>query len=87
MTLRIETPPWDRPQIRLIGRMQSEQLSDLQRYLDGPGFKPALDLGELTLVDAEVVRFLIGCECAGIELLHCSPYIRQWMDREQPDTR
>ena len=83
MTLRIEAPPWERPLIRLIGRMRSEHLADLQRYLDAPGFKPTLDLTEVTLVDVEAVRFLLACEGAGIELLHCSAYIRQWMAREQ----
>jgi len=86
VTLRIEmTSPLGRPLVRLIGRMQSEHLPDLERYIDAPGSRPALDLEEVTLVDVEVVRFLIGCEFAGIELLHCSPYIRQWMDREHPD--
>jgi hypothetical protein len=49
------------------------------------GLEPhlALDLKEVTLVDVEVVRFLLGCEENGIELLHCSPYIRQWMARER----
>jgi hypothetical protein len=82
VTLRIEASPWGRPLIRLIGRMQSEHLADLQEYMEAPGFKPVLDLGELTLVDVEAVRFLIGCQSSGIELLHCSPYIRHWMDQE-----
>jgi hypothetical protein len=43
----------------------------------------ALDLDEVTLVDVEVVRFLGVCEAAGIALLHCSPYIREWIVREQ----
>jgi flagellar biogenesis protein FliO len=88
MTLRIEKASAPgRPLVRLIGRMQSEHLADLRRCIEAPGSKPTLDLEEVTLVDVEAVRFLIGCEFAGIELLHCSPYIRQWMAREQPDTR
>jgi hypothetical protein len=88
MTLRIEkaSDP-GRPLVRLIGRMQSEHLPDLRRYIEAPGSKPTLDLAEVTLVDLEAVRFLIGCEFAGIELLHCSPYIRQWMAREQAENR
>jgi hypothetical protein len=31
----------------------------------------------------EVVRFLGVCEAEGIALLHCSPYIREWIAREQ----
>ena len=45
-----------------------------------------LDLDEVTLVDVEVVRFLGGCEATGIALLHCSPYIREWIAREQHRT-
>ena len=37
----------------------------------------------VTLVDIEVVRFLNACEKSGTELIHCSPYIREWMAREQ----
>jgi hypothetical protein len=29
------------------------------------------------------VRFLSECEAQGIELLHCSPYIREWISRER----
>jgi hypothetical protein len=83
VTLRIEAPSWDRPLIRLSGRIQSQNLAELRRYLDAPGFKPTLDLAEVNLVDVEAVRFLIACEDGGIELLHCSAYIRQWMAREQ----
>jgi hypothetical protein len=43
----------------------------------------ALDLDGVTLVDVEVVRFLNGCEERGVELFHCSPYIREWMLRER----
>ena len=43
----------------------------------------ALDLDEVTLVDVEVVRFLGVCEAAGIALLHCSPYIREWIAKEK----
>ena len=84
MTLRIERSLRERSTVRLIGRMQAEQLTELECCIDAPDFKPVLDLEEVTLVDIEVVRFLIRCENGGIELLHCSPYIREWMDREQP---
>lgn len=41
-----------------------------------------LDLDELTLVDVDVVRFLAAWEAEGVEVLHCAPYIRDWMLRE-----
>ena len=41
-----------------------------------PGWHGPLDLEEVTLVDAEIVRFLGTCEARRATLLNCSPYIR-----------
>ena len=68
--------------VRLIGRFQSEHIEDLKKQLQGNGPLWVLDLEELTLVDVEVVGFLRACEAEGVEILHCSPYIREWMLRE-----
>jgi hypothetical protein len=68
---------------RLIGDLQAEHLEALQAQLESSGPRTVLDLDEVTLVDAEVVRFLGGCEAAGIAVLHCPPYIREWIAREQ----
>ncbi len=35
------------------------------------------------LVDVAVVRFLVACESDGVALVHCAPYIREWMGRER----
>jgi hypothetical protein len=35
------------------------------------------------LVDLKGIRFLNACRAEGISVLHCSPYIREWMFREQ----
>ena len=51
--------------------------------MDGRTRGTVLDLDEVTLVDVEVVRFLGMCEAKGVELAHCSPYIREWVFREQ----
>jgi hypothetical protein len=42
-----------------------------------------LDLEEVRLVDVDVVRFLGACEAEGVELVHCSPYIRNWIFQER----
>ena len=73
----------ERTVIRLSGRLQSEQLDELRTQIKGKPSRIALDLDGVTLVDVEVVRFLSACEGGGVELLHCSPYIREWMLREQ----
>ena len=84
MTLRIERSPDDRDAVlRLIGRIRSEHLEELKSQMGGAEPPVALDLEGVTLVDLEVIRFLATCEAAGIEVLHCSPYIREWMRRER----
>ena len=68
--------------IRVSGRLQSEHLDELERQVDDAQSPSALDLEGVTLVDIEVVRFLYTCEQNGVALLHCWPYIREWMVRE-----
>jgi hypothetical protein len=85
MTLRIErVSVQGRTVVRLIGRVESDCLPGIGLQLEGTEPPPALDLGEVTLVDVGTVRFLNVCEQRGIELLHCAPYIRHWMASEQP---
>lgn len=69
--------------LRLIGFVQAEHLEILQAQLESNDPRMMLDLEEVTLVDVEVVRFLGSCEAKGTTLLHCAPYIREWIAREQ----
>ena len=69
--------------IRLIGRFQSEHVGELKRQLDHDGPRFVLDLTEVTLVDADVVRFLEICENGGAKIENCRPYIREWMKQER----
>jgi Glutathione S-transferase, C-terminal domain len=69
--------------LRLIGHLQAAHLEALQAQMESNGPRTVLDLDEVTLVDVEVVRFLGGCEAAGIPILHGPPYIREWIRREQ----
>jgi hypothetical protein len=48
-------------------------------------FASSFDLGEVTLVNVEVVRFLSECEDRGIVLVHCPPYVREWILRERAE--
>ena len=41
-----------------------------------------LDLKDVGVVDREVMRFFMRCEANGVKLENCTPYIREWMDRE-----
>jgi hypothetical protein len=84
MTLKIETASdGEDAVLRLIGRVQSEYVDELQSRIRRHHARVVLDLDEVTLVDLAVVRFFIACEAEGIQLLRCSPYIREWMERER----
>jgi hypothetical protein len=69
--------------IRLIGRMRAEHLEELKTQIGESGSKLALDLEEVSLVDVDVIRFLGTCQGEGVCLLHCPPYISDWIAKEQ----
>jgi hypothetical protein len=84
VTLKIEkTVDRRRTTVRLIGRVRAEDLLEVARQLEASGPGAVLQLDEVTLVDVDVVRFLNRCETEGVRLVNCSPYIREWMSREQ----
>jgi hypothetical protein len=84
MTLKIERISGKRrTRIRLSGAFRSEHRDQVKAEIERGGPRVTLDLEELDLVDIEGVRFLIACEWAGVSILHCSPYIREWMLRER----
>ena len=88
MTLKIEKySDGASTTIRLIGRMQREHLEALKTQMKESGPRIALDLNEVSLVDLDVVCFLAVCQREGVELLHCSPYIRDWIAKEQTDDK
>jgi len=69
--------------IKLIGRIRAEHLTELKTLVAASAPEIVLELGEVSLVDADAVRFLGSCESQGIKLLNCSAYIREWIAREQ----
>src|SRR6201993_1244507 len=80
MTLRIERV---RARVRLSGHFRSEHVDQVKAEIELCESPAVLDLEELDLVDVEGVRFLNACESAGVSILHCSPYIREWMLQER----
>lgn len=86
--LKIERIPAKRgTRIRLSGQLRSEHLSQVKSELERARQPVALDLDEVDLVDVDGVRFLNECESAGISVLQCSPYVREWMQRERSQTK
>jgi len=69
--------------VRLIGRIRADDLAEVARQLEPNYPDVALQLEEVTLVDVDVVRFLKRCETEGVQLVNCSPYIREWIVRER----
>ena len=83
MTLKIERiSSKDGTRIRMSGELRSDRLDQVKAEIER-GATIALDLEEVDLVDVESVRFLNARESEGISVLHCSPYIREWMVRER----
>jgi hypothetical protein len=72
--------------LRVSGRIESELIDSIRSAISDCRAH-ILDLGEVTLVDLGVVRFLIRCEDEGIELIQCPAYVREWMLRERAEER
>src|SRR5260370_28377911 len=74
MTLRIETTSdGQTATLRLIGRIESEHLDELQAQVQRHRPRLVLNLAEATLGDVGGVRFLIACEAEGIGPPTCAP--------------
>ena len=86
MTFRIETAARGRCTVfSLCGRIEKQAIAELRRLFE---FQTdcrdiVLDLKEVGVVDREVMRFFMSCEAHGARLENCTPYIREWMEREK----
>ena len=69
--------------VHLSGQFQAEHIAELKRQLPENGPRFVLDLAEVTVVDVEVVQFFVACEAKGVMIVHCSRYIREWINRER----
>lgn len=84
MTLRIEKTNHDvTPTIRLIGRIRAEHLSAITAEIQRFPIPAQIDLGDITNLDVEAVGFLSAREAEGFQLINCSPFIREWIQRER----
>ena len=71
--------------LRVSGRIDAENIAELSMQMQSDPSLVALELSEVTLVDAEVVHFLARAEAAGTELRNCPLFIREWIRREHPE--
>jgi hypothetical protein len=83
--LRIHRSSNDRITFSLSGRIEIEDVAELQRllYLETVGQGIAFDLRDVTLVHRDAVKFLAHCEVERIKLENCPAYIREWIDAER----
>jgi hypothetical protein len=71
--------------VLLIGRIRAEDLAELKKHIDESAKAKVLDLSEITIVDADVIRFLSVIEREGTPLMACPPYVREWILRERAE--
>jgi hypothetical protein len=67
--------------IALSGRIEEEQLAELETLLMSESGSVVLDLADVRLVHREAVKFLLKCEDDGIELRNCPSYVREWIEK------
>jgi len=72
--------------LRICGRITQDDIPVLRAAIDQERDALAIDLTEVGLVDRATVNLLASSEGRGIELRHCPPYIREWVDRERAQT-
>jgi hypothetical protein len=89
MTLRIQiSDEREKLVFTLTGRMQAEQISELQALVRSelPTHHLVLDMKDVKLVDREAVCFLAQVETQGAVLRNCSAFIREWISCEKDAT-
>ena len=84
MTLRIQRATERKLVVfTLTGRIQAEQVPELEVLLKSSDGDIVLDLRDVRLVDRDAVRFLAQQEAGGTTLRNCSAYIREWISQER----
>ena len=70
----------------LIGRLDKEHITELEALIGAEGKdrrRIILDLKDMTLTGQDGITFLAQCEAAGISLVNCDPYVREWITRQR----
>jgi hypothetical protein len=66
------------------GRIDKEHIAELEALIgaEGKDRRIILDLKDMTLTGQDGINFLAQCEAAGIALMNCDPYVREWIARQ-----
>jgi anti-anti-sigma regulatory factor len=86
MAFRIETATRGRFTVFILsGRLEIEAIAELKRLFESQtDYRHiVLDLEDVSIIDREVMRFLVLCEANGVKLENCARFIREWMEREK----
>ena len=84
MTLRIKRLCETRgTRLLLSGELRCAHLVDLRAEIEQCGQPATLDLDEVNVVDIDGIRLLNECQAQGIQVVNCSPYVREWMLQER----
>jgi anti-anti-sigma regulatory factor len=86
MTFRIETAARGKCTVFILsGRIESQAIDELRRLFELHADRRdiVLDLKDVSLVGRDVMAFLARCEADGVKLENCTPYLREWMERER----
>ena len=73
----------------LSGRIETQAIAELKRLFDlqTDDRDIVLDLKDVSVIDRDVMCFFVRCEADGVKLENCTPYIREWMEREKDRER
>jgi hypothetical protein len=70
----------------ISGRITGQFVDIIRDVLQQEAGTPVIDLGNVSLVDREAVRFLAVTGGNGTELRNCPAYIREWVTKERAET-
>jgi hypothetical protein len=88
MTLRIERRrSGDTVIVQLIGECDVEHLDEVKAQVNEVQRPVVVDIGELTLICVEGIRFLNACRDNGMPIINASGYITEWMTLEGQSER
>ena len=86
MAFRIETVARGRFTVFVLsGRIEKQAIAELRRLFEcQTDFRDiVLDLKDVSVIDRDIMCSFVRCEADGVKLENCTPYIREWMEREK----
>jgi hypothetical protein len=86
MAFRIETAARGRCTVFILsGRIEKQAIAELRRLFEcQTDYRDIiLDLKDVSVIDRDAMLFFVQCETDAVTLESCTPYIREWMNREK----